>query len=200
MADRIYCPNLYTPTDFETQIRTFEAMARKGWQLEKYGPHLLTYRRTEPQETHYTMTFLSDEPPKGVIASSRQILLNRAARIGWELIYDDAKRPLQVLRSNRLSPPPVESDPNLYREQIAAMLNRQTYFPLSPLISLTLLWLVRYSLSPTSPEIICCFCWLSLTLFSSGETCSGPSFGSVAPKRPDVLFPSTVQACAPRID
>ena len=155
MADRIYRLNLYTPADFEAQIRTFEAMARKGWQLEKYGPHLLTYRRTEPQETHYAMTFLSDEPPKGVIASSRQILLNRAARIGWELIYDDAKRPLQVLRSNRLSPPPVESDPNLYREQIAAMLNRQTYFPLSPLISLTLLWFVRYSLSPTSPEIIC---------------------------------------------
>ncbi len=155
MADRIYRLNLYTLADFEKQIQHFEAMAQKGWQLEKYGQSLLVYRRAEPCETHYAMTFLSDEPPKGIIASSRQILLDRAIKNGWELLHDDPHVPLQLLRSNRLAPLPVEPDPDLYRKQIAAMLSKRTDFPYGPLAALELSWLGLYDIAvPHSPRVL----------------------------------------------
>ncbi|MBR5285172.1 MAG: DUF2812 domain-containing protein [Clostridia bacterium] len=151
MSDYIYRPNLYTPADHEAQIRTFEAMARKGWQLESYGRFMLRYRKAEPAETRYTMTFLREKNIKGIEYASKHRIIDRALQNGWALVCDSPLMDLQVFRTDRLNPVPIVEDDRIHRKQTALFLRKQhlrqrLFFMLLPL--LTFLFYANDGLSP----------------------------------------------------
>ena len=139
MSEHMYRPNLYTPADFPAQIRTFESMARKGWQLESYGRFLLRYHKAEPADTHYTMTFLREKNVKGIEYASKHRTIDHALQNGWVLVCDTPTLDLQIFRTDRLNPIPIVEDEALYRRQTALFLRKQhlrqrLFFMLLPLL------------------------------------------------------------------
>ncbi|MBQ1250004.1 MAG: DUF2812 domain-containing protein, partial [Clostridia bacterium] len=139
MSEHMYRPNLYTPADFPAQIRTFESMARKGWQLESYGRFLLRYHKAEPADTHYTMTFLREKNVKGIEYASKHRTIDHALQNGWSLVCDAPTLDLQIFRTDRLNPIPIVEDEALYRRQTALFLRKQhlrqrLFFMLLPLL------------------------------------------------------------------
>ena len=169
MADYIYRPNFYTPADHKAQIRSFERMARKGWQLDRYDSLLLRYKKDEPSETHYAMTFLRAQPIKGIETASKHRILDRAQAKGWTLVCDVQTQDLQILRTERLNPIPIEEDAQIARRQTAVFLRKQH---LRQRIALLLLPLLVYfvfaaaGLSPLRMVAVPAYFW-PYTLFGA---------------------------------
>lgn len=99
----------YQIDDTEAIARHLEKMARKGWLLESVDNWWYTYRRAEPTEVKYTVTFFPDASiydPGPTEGQETYIDYCRAA--GWELaaVYG----PIQYFRSARPDPVPIETD------------------------------------------------------------------------------------------
>lgn len=99
----------YQIDDTEAISRHLEKMARKGWLLEAVDNWWYTYRRADPTEVRYTVTFFPDASiydPGPTEGQETYIDYCRAA--GWELAA--AYGPIQYFRSARPDPVPIETD------------------------------------------------------------------------------------------
>lgn len=101
--------NWYQANDIAAMERRLEKMAAKGWLLEhvtNWGWH---YRRAEPQSVQYAVTYF---PAASVYDSGptreQETYADYCAAAGWDFV--SAYGPLQIFRSTRPDPVPIETD------------------------------------------------------------------------------------------
>ncbi|MDE6934856.1 MAG: DUF2812 domain-containing protein [Oscillospiraceae bacterium] len=101
--------NLYQINDCEAIAGHLEKMAAKGWLLEKVGNWGWTFRRAEPCQVRYCITFFPgasvfDPGPTG----DQETYIDYCAAAGWEFV--SSYGPAQYFRSTRPDPVPIETD------------------------------------------------------------------------------------------
>ena len=101
--------NWYQANDSEAIARRLEKMAAKGWLLESVDSTWRTYRRAEPSNVRYAVTYFPaasvfDGSPTG----GQETYADYCAAAGWEFV--SAYGPIQYFRSTRPDPVPIETD------------------------------------------------------------------------------------------
>ena len=92
-------------------------MAARGWRLEKIGPWFWTYRRAEPAQVAYAVTYLpsvsqfSPEP-----SADRENLEELCAAAGWEPVAEWVQ--MQVFANERPDPVPLETEESVRLEVV----------------------------------------------------------------------------------
>jgi len=114
----------YQMNDSEAIIAYLEKMARRGWLLEKIHP-CLTFRRIEPENLTYDVTYFSDASvfdPAPTEGQETYIDYCRAA--GWELAAVNG--PMQIFYSRLANPTPIETDERLKLTAIRKTMRKTT--------------------------------------------------------------------------
>lgn len=109
MKDRKRELNLYQLFDYQGVERHLADMAARGWRLEHVGTYLWQYRRTDPAQLTYAVTYVSDGSlfnPRPTENQERLDALCTAA--GWEKVGDWAQ--MQIFVSEQPDPVPLETD------------------------------------------------------------------------------------------
>lgn len=138
-----YCIAQFTFYD-RTGIQEFlEKQARKGWVLEKLGNFTWKFRRSEPKELHYAVTYF----PKASIfdpgpSASQERLREFCAHAGWELVGTTAQ--MQIFSSDAEDPVPIETDPELELENIHKSMKKGLFPGYFLLLAVSLLNLFRF--------------------------------------------------------
>jgi len=101
--------NWYQASDTAAMERKLEAMAERGWQLEKLNNWGFRYVRSEAKRTRYSVTFF----PKASVfdaapTQEQQTYADYCQAAGWEPVGNWG--PLQIFRSTREDPTPIETD------------------------------------------------------------------------------------------
>lgn len=92
--------------------RHLEAMAQKGWLLEKITPFYWRYRRIEPQKLHFSVTYFSEASEYNPYPTPNQrMFLDYCADAGWNLAAEWAQ--MQIFWSEQENPIPIETDEEL---------------------------------------------------------------------------------------
>ena len=97
--------------------RHLEKMAVKGWMLESAGNTLMKYRRIEPKQLHFSVTYYADAsqfdpgPTEG-----QQILAEFCSRDGWQFVCSWGQ--MQIFCNENPDPAPIETDPVIQVENI----------------------------------------------------------------------------------
>ena len=89
--------------------RHLEKMAAKGWMLEKITNLGWVYRRIEPKQLHFTVSYYSqasefDPEP----TEDQKTFYDFCAHTGWQLACSSAQ--LQIFYNERENPTPIETD------------------------------------------------------------------------------------------
>lgn len=104
----------YERTAIETVL---EDQARKGWMLESIGYFAWKFRRAEPKNVHYAVTYLPGltgyEPEP---TPEEDQLRDFCAHAGWTPAASGAQ--LQIFQSEQPDPVPIETDPLVERKTI----------------------------------------------------------------------------------
>lgn len=129
----------YLPWDGAYVERHLEKMARKGWQLENAGNPFWTYRKAEPAELHYAMTYFPaasvfDSGPTG----EQMTYADYCAAAGWQMVSNYG--PLQIFVNDRPDPVPIETDEG---EKLTAIHGAMKKMLLLPYGALAAVWLVN---------------------------------------------------------
>lgn len=132
--------NLYQLYDYQGVERHLEAMAAKGWRLESIGNAFWKYRRAEPAQVTYAVTYVSDASLFNPRPTDNQERLDElCAAAGWEKVCDWAQ--MQIFVSERSDPVPLETEEAVRIEVIHRSMKKNflpsNYF----LLALPLLWL-----------------------------------------------------------
>lgn len=99
--------------------RHLEKMAAKGWMLEKITNLGWVYRRIEPKQLHFTVSYYSkasefDPEP----TEDQKTFYDFCAHTGWQLACSSAQ--LQIFYNERENPTPIETDAKLEVQAIHA--------------------------------------------------------------------------------
>ena len=129
----------YLPWDGTYVERRLEKMARKGWRLEKADNLFWTYRRAEPADLRYAMTYFPaasvfDSGPTG----EQMTYADYCAAAGWEMV--STYGPLQIFVNDRPDPVPIETDEG---EKLTAIHGAMKKMLLLPYGALAAVWLVN---------------------------------------------------------
>ena len=92
-------------------------MARRGWMIQRMSNYGWTYRRIEPQELSFTVSYFPkasafDPAP----SEAQQTLLDFCAQSGWKLVCSWFQ--MQVFCSSEPQPTPIHTEPALEVEAI----------------------------------------------------------------------------------
>lgn len=99
----------YQVDDGEAIARHLEKMARKGWLLEDVDNWCYHFRRSEPAEVRYAVTFFPDASVFDFgLAEGQDTYVEYCRAAGWELAA--AYGPIQYFRTDRAEPIPIETD------------------------------------------------------------------------------------------
>ncbi len=115
-----YCFENYIMFDCVGLEKHLKAMAAKGWQLESIGRLLWKYRKEEPADLTYSVTYLpraSAYDPE--ITEEGEELKDFCAAAGWRKVAEWVQ--MQIFVTDRPDPTPIESD-----ESIRLNIIRQT--------------------------------------------------------------------------
>ena len=99
--------SFYNHTGIEKHLTD---MARQGWLLEKISLRGWTYRRSEPQELHYCVSYYAQasefdpEPSEG-----QRTFHDFCAHTGWKLVC--TWHQMMIFRNEQADPVPIETDP-----------------------------------------------------------------------------------------
>ncbi len=92
-------------------------MAQKGWKLDKVNPAVWRYRRIEPTDLTYAITYVPDASGWNPEPTDSQLTLEEyCAEAGWEKIGDWEQ--MQIFCSTEERPIPIETDEALRLEMI----------------------------------------------------------------------------------
>ncbi|MCQ2424914.1 MAG: DUF2812 domain-containing protein [Lachnospiraceae bacterium] len=112
--------NLYNRPGYE---RFFEEQAEEGWMLEGSNDIFWIFRRALPKKVRYSVTYLKDvtvfDP---TLTDSQQTLNEFCERTGWEFVASSGS--MQVFRTEKADPLPIETDPRLEIESYHASLKK----------------------------------------------------------------------------
>ncbi len=107
--DKKFQFNWYQANDAAAMERKLEKMAEKGWLLDEMTNWGFRYRRGEPGTVHYAVTYF---PQASVYdagpTEEQQTYADYCAAAGWEFVSNWG--PLQIFRSTRVNPVPIETD------------------------------------------------------------------------------------------
>ena len=101
--------NWYQANDGDAIARHLEKMAARGWFLEKVGNFTWSFRRGEPRQVRYAVTYFPDASIFDAGPTERQeTYIDYCKAAGWEFIT--AYGPIQYFRNDRPNPVPIETD------------------------------------------------------------------------------------------
>lgn len=106
---RLEALSFYDHTGIEKHLAD---MARKGWMIEQISNYYWTYRKIEPQELHFTVSYYpkaSDFDPAP--SEAQQTLMDLCADTGWELACTWFQ--MQIFYNAAEDPTPINTDPAL---------------------------------------------------------------------------------------
>ena len=133
----------YSLYDYDAYARHFAKMARRGWMVEGTAPFTWVYRRCEPRELTFAVSYFARasafDPEPGEEQSE---FIAFCERTGWHLAVANAQ--MQVFYNERENPVPIETDPALEVESVHRAMKR-VYLPVTViaiLLALTVLQLL----------------------------------------------------------
>ena len=141
MKDRRRELNLYQLFDYQGVERHLEDMAARGWRLERTGTYFWQYRRAEPAQVSYAVTYVSDGSLFNPRPTENQERLDElCAAAGWEKVGDWAQ--MQIFVSERPDPVPLETE-DAVRIQAIHRSMKKNFLPSNfMLLALPFLWLL----------------------------------------------------------
>lgn len=117
MRDRKREFGTYLIFDYRGVEEHLMKMAARGWRLEKVGTYFWTYRRAEPAQVTYAVTYLPDASQFDPDPSEQQAsLAELCAAAGWEKAADWGQ--MQIFVNERPDPVPLETDESVRLEVI----------------------------------------------------------------------------------
>ena len=150
----------YLPWDGAYVERHLEKMARKGWQLENAGNPFWTYRKAEPANLHYAMTYFPDASVfDSQLTGEQETYADYCAAAGWEMV--STYGPLQIFVNDRPDPVSIETDE---KEKLTAIHGAMKKMLLLPYGALAAVWLVNLLLR-LGPQSY----YSTLSIFSSNQ-------------------------------
>ena len=129
----------FLPWDTAVITRHLEEMAQKGWQLERVGGFLWTYRKTEPAALRYAIAYFPDSQFQGAFgepAEDQAAYCDFCAAAGWQLVC--CYGPQQIFVSDRTDPVPIETDEGEKLTAIHRSIKKTLLLPLAVLLPLLL--------------------------------------------------------------
>ena len=109
---RKYELNPYTPCQFADIRDHLEAMALRGWRLERMEDYFLVYRRGEPKPVRYALVF---HPEMGYLepapTSEGEVYRDYCRQAGWEPVAFWSNFPqIEVYCNEEPHPIPLQTD------------------------------------------------------------------------------------------
>ena len=96
-----------------------EKMATKGWMIEKIANTGWVYRRIEPKNVHFTVSYYPKASEFDPEPSEEQKMFHEfCAHTGWQLACTSAQ--MQIFFNERENPTPIETEPELELQAIHA--------------------------------------------------------------------------------
>ncbi len=108
---------LFSFYDKDTISRHLEKMAAKGWMLQHIGTYCWVYKRIEPSNVHFTVSYFpkaSEFDPQP--SPQKMMFQDFCSHTGWQLAASSAQ--LQIFYNEKENPIPIETDPMLELEAI----------------------------------------------------------------------------------
>ena len=110
MSNLTYRLNRFAFYDRERIQNYLEAMAQKGWMLDKTGATLWRYRKETPRKLHVSILYVADGSTYNPVPTSGEELLeDLSADHGWQLLARWGQ--MQIFYSEEDHPKPLETDP-----------------------------------------------------------------------------------------
>ena len=161
-----------------TQIAAhLEKMAAKGWMIERIANFGWIYRRIEPAQLRFAVSYYpkaSEFDPEP--SEAQKTFLDFCAHSGWTLACTSAQ--MQIFYNDREDPVPIETDPVLELETIHKACKR-TFFPAQALLlALGLLMGVFFVMNVIADpidilasynQLVTGVCWLLVIVLSTSE-------------------------------
>lgn len=113
--------------DYLAVERHLSNMAKKGWMLESAGPQLWKYRKAEPADITYAVTYISDASEFNPHPTDNQMLLEEyCGTAGWQKVCDWSK--MQIFSTAENNPVPIETEESVRLELIEKVMEK-TFLP-----------------------------------------------------------------------
>ena len=117
MSERKREACIYLLFDYRGVEEHLMKMAARGWRLEKVGTYFWTYRRAEPAQVTYAVTYLPDASQFDPDPSEQQAsLAELCAAAGWTYVTNWSQ--MQIFVNERPDPVPLETDESVRLEAI----------------------------------------------------------------------------------
>ncbi|MDY4104157.1 MAG: DUF2812 domain-containing protein [Oscillospiraceae bacterium] len=152
-------------------------MAARGWLVEKIGHTGWVYRRIEPADLTFAVTYFPDASDFDPAPTEEQeTFRDFCAHTGWEFAASSAQ--MQIFYNRRPDPVPIETDPDLQIDNIHRSM-KKTMLIADPVLFLVLLmnlwnsW-TRFRDDPvwflsSSTQLLCTGAFLILLVLMAGE-------------------------------
>lgn len=112
MANVKYVPTPYTLYDRTGICRMLEKQAKKGWLLEKIGVFAWKYRRIEPKQLHFAVTYSPNVSAYDPEDTERELDFREFCALdGW--IFAASSNQMQIFYNEKENPVPIDTDPEL---------------------------------------------------------------------------------------
>ncbi|MBP3587767.1 MAG: DUF2812 domain-containing protein [Clostridia bacterium] len=106
--DHKYRLELFAFYDHTGIAKHLERMAAKGWLLEEMGAYYWTYRRIEPQNIKFAVTYYPESSILRGLSEQELLLQDYCEAAGWKLVTRWSQ--MQVYCTDALDPVPLETD------------------------------------------------------------------------------------------
>ena len=114
--DRKYRLELFAFYDHTGIARHLEQMASNGWLLEEMSPYYWTYRRIEPQNIKFSVTYYPQSSVLRGLSEQELVLQDYCEAAGWTLVTRWSQ--MQVYCTDVPNPVPLETDAALQIKNI----------------------------------------------------------------------------------
>ena len=132
---------LFQTNDYEAIEKHLTKMAKRGWFLESIGTFLWTYRKDEPQDLTYEVTYFSEASDFNPYPTDNQeAYYEYCEAAGWNLVASKDK--LQIFSTARENPTPIESDEALKFKTIHKSMRKSLFLTSGLLVLLSLPFMI----------------------------------------------------------
>lgn len=143
---RKYELNNFEPYQFADIRDHLEAMALRGWRLERMERYFLVYRRGEPKQVRYALAF---HPEVGnydpLPTQGQEIYADYCQEAGWELVDTWSQYPqIQFYRSRQAYPLPLQTDLSTQWRVMTTWMETRFVVPLRRIAVFFTLFLIPY--------------------------------------------------------
>lgn len=130
----------YSYYDRTGLARHMERRAAQGWMLERFGKQSVVYRRTEPKQLRFAVTYFPAASQFDPHPSEQQERFwDLCAAAGWQLAASSAQ--MQIFYTENPDPIPLETDPAVELDTLHRAMKRSFLFPYRALLVLCLMQL-----------------------------------------------------------